>query len=170
MIDLQEHLPRMYRVALRIVGDPHTAEDVVQNACASALRRPGQFEGRSLASTWLHQITVNCAVDQLRRKGRETFMSSDVNGALDGMIRCTASNTDRGIEHRELCRLAAAMLEALPDDCRSAFVLTQVDGYSYDEAAAIEDLPRGTVASRVSRAKRLLMEQLRAQTHEWNKL
>ena len=169
MIDLHEHLPRMYRVALRIVGDPHTAEDVVQNACAGALRRSGQFQGRSLPSTWLHRITVNCAIDLLRRKGREPDMSSDVNGFLDGMVRCMASNPVREIEERELSRLAAAMLETLPDDCRSVFVLTQVDGYSYDEAAAIEDLPRGTVASRVFRAKRLLMEQVNAQTSEWNK-
>ena len=51
-------------------------------------------------------------------------------------------------------------VQLLPDDCRTAFVLTQLDGYSYDEAGEIEDQPRGTVASRVFRAKQLLLKRM----------
>ena len=63
-------------------------------------------------------------------------------------------------ERNETYRLALSLIAKLPDDCRSAFMLTQLDGYTYDEAAAIENLSRGTVASRVYRARQILMEQM----------
>ncbi len=159
-IEWGEHLPRMYRVALRIVGRPDAAEDVVQEACAKVLRTLRSFEGRSRLETWLHRITVNCAIDRLRHERRGPISPDGANGALDGMIKCTRQAPDAGAEQRDLCRIAIASIEALPDDCRTVFVLTQVDGYTYDEASAIENLPRGTVASRVARAKRILLDHL----------
>ena len=63
-------------------------------------------------------------------------------------------------EQNESYRLALTLVAGLPEDCRSAFMLTQLDGYTYDEAAAIENLSRGTVASRVYRARQILMEQM----------
>ena len=63
-------------------------------------------------------------------------------------------------EWREMHEIASALVEALPDDCRAAFVLTQLDGYTYDQAAEIEGLSRGTVASRVHRAKKQLLAAL----------
>jgi RNA polymerase sigma-70 factor (ECF subfamily) len=63
-------------------------------------------------------------------------------------------------EQNDTYRRAMTFVAKLPDDCRSAFMLTQLDGYSYDEAAAIEKLSRGTVASRVYRARQILMEQM----------
>jgi RNA polymerase sigma-70 factor (ECF subfamily) len=63
-------------------------------------------------------------------------------------------------ERGELYQIASTLVTALPEDCRTAFVLTQLDGYSYDEAAAIQQEPRGTIASRVHRARRILLEQM----------
>ena len=63
-------------------------------------------------------------------------------------------------ERREMYAMAMAMVHRLPDDCRTAFILTQLDGYSYTEAAEIEKQARGTIASRVNRAKRILLDQL----------
>ncbi len=157
---LETHLPRMYRVALRIVGDTDRARDVAQDACVKALRGSSGFGGRSGLATWLHRITVNCAMDQLRRQKRSTQTETVENLELAG-VRTVVSTTPAVLaERRELFAHAVAMIERLPDDCRGAFVLTQLDGYSYDDAAVIEGQPRGTVASRVHRAKRILMEQL----------
>ena len=58
--------------------------------------------------------------------------------------------------------MARRLVDQLPDDCRLAFALTQLDGYSYDEAAEIEGRPRGTMASRVYRAKRILLKKMHA--------
>jgi len=77
-----------------------------------------------------------------------------------GMLAAIDATPDQRAERSETYRLALAMVAELPDDCRAAFVLTQLDGYSYDEAAAIENLSRGTVASRVYRARQILMEKM----------
>jgi len=156
------HVPRMYRVAYRLLADADQAHDVVQEACLKALAKIGGFDSRAVLATWLHRITVNCAKDAMRSDGRranahQTLQCSGVQCAA------SASPTDSPAivaEKRELADLAWALLEELPEDCRSAFALTQLDGYSYDEAAEIEAQPRGTIASRVFRAKKILLEQM----------
>ena len=160
---IASHVPRMYRVALRVVTEADVAQDVVQEACVKALRKLDSFQGRSSLTTWLHCITVNCANDALRSGARRRQAKSKLlaqtaapvsgNGPLDAA------------EQRELFGLAWRALGGLPAGCRQAFVLTQLDGYSYDEAAEIEGQPRGTMASRVYRAKKLLLEQLGPQMH-----
>ncbi|HET6430378.1 MAG TPA: RNA polymerase sigma factor [Phycisphaerae bacterium] len=157
---LSENVPRMYRVALRMVGDDDGAGEVVQEACVKALRAMGRFDGRSALSTWLHRITVNCAMDHLRRieraGGRE--ISLDPDGAA--LLVSAQPPPSATVDQRETIARMMAHIADLPDDCRCVFVLTQLDGYSYDDAARIAGQPRGTVASRVFRAKKLLLSQL----------
>ena len=151
------HVPRMYRVALRLVADADKAQDVVQEACVKALSGVGGFDGQSMLSTWLHQITVNCAMDALRSEQRKAKAYSDLIAQAAPRV---AVSPDVAAERREMFDLAWALVKKLPDDCRSAFMLTQLDGYSYDEAAEIEGQARGTMASRVFRAKKILLEQM----------
>jgi RNA polymerase sigma-70 factor (ECF subfamily) len=155
---IAEHVPRMYRLALRMLGDDEQAREVVQEACLKALSSLHSFDGRSGMATWLHRITVNCAMDALRRTSRTRQVKSDV--ALKEMMARMEAGPATAAEIGELAGMATAMLAKLPDECRSAFALTQLDGFSYDEAAAIENQPRGTIASRVHRAKRILLEQM----------
>jgi RNA polymerase sigma-70 factor, ECF subfamily len=157
--EIASHVSRMYRVALRIVGSVDAAQEVAQDACVKALRGAETFDGRSALATWLHRITVNCAHDHLRKSGRVDRGRSDWDSDTMGMLTVLDAGPAEHAEQSELYHLALKLVAALPDDCRSAFVLTQLDGYTYDEAATIEDLPRGTIASRVCRARKLLMEQ-----------
>ena len=163
-IDLSKHVARMHRVALRIVGDADRAHEAVQNACVKAMKSMGTFDGRAAVSTWLHRIVVNCAFDQMRKRSRETLDRIDLDGELAGMVACLDPGPMEEAAQRELSEIASAALEELPDEYRAAFVLTQLDGYSYDEAAAIQQRPRGTVASRVCRAKQILMERVAARS------
>lgn len=157
---LTDHVPRMYRVALRLLGCADEARDVVQEACVKALRAADGFDGRAAVATWLHRITVNCVYDHLRKKHVKARDQVALDGELTGMlISVEASPADRA-ERGELYRIASTLVAALPDDCRTAFVLTQLDGYSYDEAAAIVGEPRGTIASRVYRARKILVAQM----------
>jgi RNA polymerase sigma-70 factor (ECF subfamily) len=158
--ELATHASRMYRVALRIVGNTDTAWEVAQDACVRALRGAKQFNGRSALATWLHRITVNCAYDQLRRDRQRDSRQVDWNDDTASMLSMLNGDPAKRAEESELYRMALGLVAELPDDCRSAFILTQLDGYTYDEAAAIEDLPRGTIASRVYRARKILMEQM----------
>jgi RNA polymerase sigma-70 factor (ECF subfamily) len=152
------HVPRMYRVAYRVLGSADAAHDVVQEACVKALMRVDGFEGRSTLSTWLHRITLNCAKDALRSETRREQRREAIQDSFTSVA--VGPSAAELAETRELVDLARAMLEKLPEDCRSAFALTQLDGYSYDEAADIESEPRGTIASRVHRAKKILLAQM----------
>ncbi|MBN2561351.1 MAG: RNA polymerase sigma factor [Phycisphaerae bacterium] len=156
------HVPRMYRVALRMLADDDMAHEVVQEACVKALSKLDTFKGEAALSTWLHRITVNCANDVMRSDAR------DRNGWLALKARpvefLNGESPDEAAEMRELSAVAWKALDTLPEGCRSAFMLTQLDGYSYDEVAEIEGQPRGTIASRVYRAKKLLLEKISAQT------
>ena len=86
----------------------------------------------------------------------------NINDEIMGMLAATEAMPWVSAEKRELHGIAVALVESLPDDCRAAFILTQLDGYSYDDAAIIENQPRGTMASRVFRAKKMLLEQMNA--------
>lgn len=157
---IAEHVPRMYRVAYRLLADADRANDVVQEACVKALAKAGAFDGRAQLATWLHRITVNCAMDTLRASGRRSDAHEElVSQAAGGGVGVSPAEV---AETRELSGLAWRLLDQLPQDCRTAFALTQLDGYSYDETAEIEGEPRGTIASRVYRAKKILLAQMNA--------
>jgi RNA polymerase sigma-70 factor (ECF subfamily) len=158
--ELAGHVPRMYRVALRIVGSTDAAQEVAQDACVKALRGAEKFDGRAALATWLHRITVNCAHDHLRKSRQISRGRTDWDNDTLGMLAMLESGPARRVEQNETYRHALTLVAQLPQDCRSAFMLTQLDGYTYDEAAAIESLSRGTVASRVHRARQILMEQM----------
>ena len=156
---LSGHVPRLFRVALRILGNHHSAEEVVQDVCLKVLEKKeaSQFQGAAQPITWLHRVTVNCSLDRVRRE----ILEERSRGMIDaGRIHQPPASPDTIAERQELFRLATAHVAALPEEYRMAFVLTQIDGYSYDEAAQIEAKPRGTIASRVARAKAILMEAL----------
>ena len=163
--ELGDHVPQMYRVALRILGRTEKACDVVQDACLKALRGAGTFDGRAALATWLYRVTTNCALDHMRHQQRAKHQEVPL-GELAGMVAAVRSSPSLSAERRELYEIARDAVESLPDDCRVAFILTQLDGYSYDEAAAIEGQPRGTMASRVFRAKKILLEQMNARISE----
>jgi RNA polymerase sigma-70 factor (ECF subfamily) len=161
----EQHLPKMYRAALRVVRDAEMAEEVVQEACVKALENAGRFNGRSSLATWLHRVTVNCAIDRLRKhKALDRNRASVDESSIDYQA-CAAHGPAMLVEQRELCERILAIVETLPMDYRSAFVLTQMDGYSYDMAAEIEQQPRGTIASRVYRAKKILFNKLSQQSN-----
>jgi RNA polymerase sigma-70 factor (ECF subfamily) len=158
--ELAGHVPRMYRVALRIVGSSDAAQEVAQDACVKALRGSETFDGRAALATWLHRITVNCAHDHLRKSRQIGRGRADWDRDALGMLTMLEAGPAERAEQRDTYRLALTLVARLPEDCRSAFLLTQLDGYTYDEAAAIANLPRGTVASRVYHARQILMEQM----------
>jgi RNA polymerase sigma-70 factor, ECF subfamily len=124
------------------------------------LRGSETFDGRAALATWLYRITVNCAHDHLRKSRQISRGRADWDYDALGMLTMLEAGPAERAEQMDTYRLALTLVAELPEDCRSAFLLTQLDGYSYDEAAAIENLPRGTVASRVYHARKVLMEQL----------
>jgi RNA polymerase sigma-70 factor (ECF subfamily) len=159
-MEIAGHVPRMYRVAMRIVGNPDAAQEVAQDACVKALHGIDGFDGRAALATWLHRITINCAHDHVRKNHRIDRGRVEWRQETLGLLAAAEAGPAEQAEKNDAYRAALKLVAALPDDCRAAFMLTQLDGYTYDEAAAIESASRGTIASRVFRARQILIDQM----------
>jgi len=153
---------RLHRVALRIVGNSSDADDVVQEACLQAIRNQDQIRNDGKYVSWLHRITVNCGIDFLRKNKRSDNMKEPLSHQINDFYDNRQDPPEQLVEQKELFHMAVRFVEELPNDCRMSFILTQMDGYTYLEVSEILNVPRGTVASRVCRAKKLLLSQMNA--------
>jgi RNA polymerase sigma factor (sigma-70 family) len=154
---VSEHSDRVYRLAYRLTGNRHDAEDLTQEVFVRVFRSlhtytPGTFEG------WLHRITTNLFLDQARRKQRIRFdaLPEDADNRLpSGQITPEAASLDRLFDAD-----VEEALASLPADFRAAVVLCDVEGLSYEEIAAVLDLKMGTVRSRIHRGRTMLRKAL----------
>jgi RNA polymerase sigma factor (sigma-70 family) len=154
---VDRHSERVYRLAYRLTGNRHDAEDLTQEVFVRVFRSlhtytPGTFEG------WLHRVTTNAFLDTARRRQRIRFDSlSDEraslisSGAPTPDVAYTDSTFDDDIE---------TALAELPPDFRAAVVLCDVEGLSYQEIAEILRANLGTVRSRIHRGRAMLRRSL----------
>lgn len=154
---VQEHSGRVYRLAYRLTGNVHDAEDLTQEVFVRVFRSlstytPGTFEG------WLHRITTNLFLDQVRRKKRIRFdaLSEDASARLPGR----EPDPSRAYDDTHLDDDVQSALDALPPDFRAAVVLCDIEGLSYEEIAATLGIKLGTVRSRIHRGRSQLREAL----------
>ena len=137
----------------RYLGDPDSAEDLVQETYQRAFTSLHRFRATGPALHWLLTIARRTCADSARRRSRRRRLDRRVAGlAQEREMRPTDGSST---ELEELVML-------LDDDRRAAFVLTQLHGMRYDEAATVLDVPIGTIRSRVSRAREQLVAALRA--------
>ncbi len=155
---VREHSTRVYRLAYRLTGNQHDAEDLTQEVFVRVFRSlssytPGTFEG------WLHRITTNLFLDQVRRKQRIRFdsLGDDAGDRLAGQAEL---GPERAWEHNNLDHDVQAALDTLAPDFRAAVVLCDIEGLSYEEIAATLDIKLGTVRSRIHRGRGQLREAL----------
>jgi len=154
---VETHSARVYRLAFRLTGDRHDAEDLTQDVFVRVFRSlssytPGTFEG------WLHRITTNLFLDQVRRKQRIRFdaLADDAGDRLASRERGPAQVYDDTHFDDDVQRA----LDGLPPDFRAAVVLCDVEGLSYGEIAATLGIKLGTVRSRIHRGRSQLREAL----------
>lgn len=154
---VEQHSDRVYRLALRLTGNRHDAEDLTQEVFVRVFRSlhtytPGTFEG------WLHRITTNLFLDQARRKQRIRFDAlSDERAAR---LASTAAAPEAAYTDRTFDDDVEAALAALPPDFRAAVVLCDIEGLSYEEIAEILGAKLGTVRSRIHRGRAMLRTAL----------
>ncbi len=151
---VRDHADRVYRLAYRLTGNPHDAEDLTQETFVRVFRslasyRPGTFEG------WLHRITTNLFLDMVRRKARIRF-----DALPDDAERLVSKDAGPAqvYDDTHFDADVQAALDALPPDFRAAVVLCDLEGLSYEEIAATLGIKIGTVRSRIHRGR----SQLRA--------
>ncbi len=161
---VRRHQDRVWRVCLRWLGDPATAEETAQDVFLAAFRGLAGFRGESSFRTWLLRITVNHCQNARTARHRRAFGRHDAMSGEDGAVvreivdpAPLADTRADGAQSR--ARLHAA-LAALDEDLRAVVLLRDVEDLDYEEIAQVLDVPRGTVKSRLHRARTLLAEQL----------
>jgi RNA polymerase sigma-70 factor, ECF subfamily len=152
---VERHRDRLWRIALRTLGDPDDAADAVQDALLSAYRSAGTFRGDAAVTTWLHRIVVNACLDLRRRRtSRPTAALSD--DAASGLATPGPSPFDA----TDTSVAVLGAMRRLPIEQAAAVVIVDVEGFSVREAAEILDSPVGTVKSRCARGRARLAELL----------
>ncbi len=154
---VRDHSARVYRLAYRLTGNAHDAEDLTQDVFVRVFRslhrfQPGTFEG------WLHRITTNLFLDSARRKQKIRF-----DGLADNSAERLASplrTPGEVLDDADLDHDVAAALDALLPEFRAAVVLCDIEGLSYEEIASALDIKIGTVRSRIHRGRAQLREAL----------
>jgi RNA polymerase sigma-70 factor (ECF subfamily) len=155
-----------YNVAYRVIGDQEAAADACQEAFLKAYRALKQYQGGSFKS-WLLRIVTNACYDQLRHTKRRPATSlEDLTEGGEQEPPALTSHEDRPEEHllrEELHEMLQAGINQLPEDQRVVVVLSDAQGFSYQEIAEIINQPLGTVKSRLSRGRRRLRDILMQQ-------
>jgi RNA polymerase sigma-70 factor (ECF subfamily) len=153
----------VYRVAYRIIGEPGAAADASQEAFINAYKGLRRYRGGSFKA-WLLRIVTNAAYDELRRRQRRPEASldeiSEVNESSPLLVAESRYAPDELADQRELVQAIERCLEQLPEDQRTAAVLSDVEGYDYHAIADIMGSSLGTVKSRLSRARAKLRDCL----------
>jgi RNA polymerase sigma factor (sigma-70 family) len=152
-----QHSARVYRLAYRLTGNSHDAEDLTQEVFVRVFRSlssytPGTFEG------WLHRITTNLFLDQARRKAKIRFdaLAEDAETRIPSRAAAPDIQVLDGLFDDDV----ESALAELPPDFRAAVVLCDIEGLSYEEIADVLSLKLGTVRSRIHRGRTMLRKAL----------
>lgn len=154
---------RMYAVALRMCGNHEDAQDCMQEAMLRIFRAISSFKGQSTFSTWVYRITMNTCLDELRRAKRRKATSLDERLEAGWSPVDTGDSPERHALRSEQRRAIDRAIRLLPEDMRSAIVLRDIQGMSYEEIAEILSANVGTIKSRISRGRSRLREILSEQ-------
>ncbi len=160
---VRRHYTLVYNTAYRILGDASTAEDATQAAFIRAFRSLPRFRGSSAFSTWLYRIVSNVCLDTLRaRKDNVTSIDVAFDGEDSHERPLPDSDTEPAavFEQTERQRAVHRAISVLSEDHRMVLVLYDISGFSYEEVAAILEMPLGTVKSRLNRARIALKDIL----------
>ncbi len=148
---------KIVNLVMRYVRDPEQAMDITQEAFIKAYRALPRFRGDSAFYTWLYRIAVNTAKNYLAAQRRRPMdIELDMQDPDQYGLHAKLKETDdpEGVTlSRELQETLERAIEALPDDLRTAIILRELDGMSYEEIAQTMDCPVGTVRSRIFRAR-----------------
>ena len=147
---LPDMLPRLWAFALRISGDRHDAEDLVQRACVRALERAHQLQPDTDPLSWMFSIVHSTWINELRARSVRKRSSMEWD---DDFLENVADPVDKGPETQLMHSQIISAVERLPEAQRVVMLLIAVEGLSYQEAAEVLEIPIGTVMSRLSRAR-----------------
>jgi RNA polymerase sigma-70 factor (ECF subfamily) len=161
---VERHQQAVFRVLLRMVGDPSLAEDLAQEAFVKAYRALATFDRRRKLSSWLFKIAHNTAIDHLRRHRPDMVPLEtdepdrlDLLGRLEDGVRSPEEEASRG----DLRRALEEAFAALEPTYQEIMVLRFQEGLAYEEISEVTGLNLGTVKTRIHRGRKQMAEYLR---------
>lgn len=158
---VERHSQPLFRVAYRMTGNEHDADDVVQETFLRAYRQIGSFQERANVGTWLHRITINCALDLLRARGRiDRHYGGDPETAEMRGATKTEADQDRLLISAEVREQVAAAMERLTGNERTAFVMRHFEGMPVEEIGKALGIQVNAAKHTIFRAVRKLRESL----------
>ncbi len=157
---------KVFRLLSRLIRDPAEIEDVAQEAFIKAYRALPNFRGDSAFYTWLYRIAINTAKNYLVAQGRRAPTSTDTEvedaeNMDDGEQLRDVDTPDSMLLSKQVGEAVNRAIERLPEELRTAIVLRELEGLSYEEIAEAMNCPIGTVRSRIFRAREAIAAELR---------
>jgi len=164
---LEEHGPRIYSLARRLLDNDADAEDVTQEVLLQVLRKRDTFRGEAAVTTWLHRMAVNAALAYRRQRGtrekhhaRQAVEDLPVEGAPGGPVRRWTAPPDQLAQDHEVRQLIEGAIAGLEEKYRDVYVLADVEGLSNAEIGELLGLGLPAVKSRLHRARLVMREAL----------
>ncbi|HEY7499634.1 MAG TPA: RNA polymerase sigma factor [Vicinamibacterales bacterium] len=146
----RQHAGRLYSVAFRMVGNAADAEDLLQEIFLSAHRKLETFRGDSALGTWLYRLAVNLCLDYLRSRTGRAIQMTDALDDEPGLFDASS----KGLAERTVTKMdLERALTQLPEGCRAAFVLHDIEGLEHREIADVMGIAEGTSKSQVHKAR-----------------
>jgi len=157
---------KIFRLLSRLIRDTAEIEDVAQEAFVKAYRALPNFRGESAFYTWLYRIAINTAKNYLVSQGRRapTTTDADIEDAEtfdDGDHLRDLNTPDSMLLSKQVAEAVNRAIDKLPEDLRTAIVLREIEGLSYEEIAETMNCPIGTVRSRIFRAREAIAQELK---------
>jgi RNA polymerase sigma-70 factor, ECF subfamily len=158
---------KLARLVSQFIRDSAAVEDVTQETFIKAYKALPTFRGESAFYTWLYRIGINTAKNYLVSQGRRApttvdgFDNEDAENFEDGGKLREVNTPESELMSKQIAQTVNHTLGALPEELRTAIVLREIDGLSYEEIANAMNCPIGTVRSRIFRAREAISEELR---------
>jgi len=150
----REHSPRIYSMACRMAGSPQDGEDLLQEIFLQAYRKMASFKGESSLGTWLYRLALNHCLDYVRSRRAKMNKLTETLDAEHSVEPTAARQTP--IAKLDLDRA----IERLPDGCREAFVLHDIEGFDHKQVGELLGIAEGTSKSQVFKARMKLRAML----------
>jgi RNA polymerase sigma-70 factor (ECF subfamily) len=160
---VERYSPRVYRLIFGILGRVPEAEDATQEVFFKVHRKLATFREDSAFYTWLYRVAFNTASDHLKKRKRDrAVLVEDVTRLA---VADPGGTPDEGLVRESLRREVREALASLPDKFRTVLTLREIDGYTYEQISESLNLSKGTVESRIFRARNRLKIELERRLH-----